>query len=231
MLGTIVAAGGAGARFGGEKILAPLGGVPVLLRTLDRLARIRDVREMVLVLPPARIGEIGRTLGGELSARGVTRIVPGGETRQASVANGLAALPPEADLVLVHDAVRPLFSLRAAEEVVDRAREAGAAILAVPARDTLKRVAEEKGEPVARETVPREGIWLAETPQVFRGDLLRAALRLAPRSDSGATDEAALVERLGHPVRVVRGPPGNVKITEPRDLEILEALLEREVGR
>jgi len=225
MLGAIVTGAGSGERFGGEKILAPLLGEPLLYHTLRRLRRVPELAEVVLVLPPDRVEAIREGHGRALEDLGVRSIIAGGETRQQSVRFGLDALPPEIDLVLVHDAVRPVFSVDAATAAVEAARRGGAAIVAVPARDTLKRVDVELS---VTETVPRGDVWHAETPQVARRDLLEDAYRAAGADGFVATDEASLMEHLGRPVTVVRGGAFNVKVTERGDLRVVEALLAAE---
>lgn len=227
MVSAIVTAAGAGVRFGGEKILVPVRGRPLLYWTLERIRLVPGVSETVLVLPRARIETVQRRHGEELEALGVSRYAAGGETRQESVERGLAALGADDDLVLVHDAVRPNFSPAVAAEAVRVAGETGAAIVAVPARDTLKRV---DSELRIVGTVPREEVWHAETPQVFRRSLLAAAFAAARAEGFTGTDEASLVERTGNPVAVVRGGPFNVKVTERADLSLLAAVLGGEVA-
>lgn len=227
MLAAIVTAAGSGTRFGGEKILAPVLGTPLIHHTIRRIRRIEGIGPIVLVLPPDRLGPILEKYGGGLAMRGVTEFVAGGATRQESVGNGLAAVPARTEIVLVHDAVRPLFSVSAADRAVAAARETGAAIVAVPARDTLKRVDDEQRIAM---TVPREEIWQAETPQVATRDLLEEAYRRAAEDGFTGTDEASLLERIGVTVSVVRGDPWNVKVTEKEDVRIVTALLEEEGG-
>ena len=227
MLAAIVTAAGSGTRFGGEKILVPVEGRPLLYLTLERIARIGSVDEVVLVLPHGRIEPIQRRYGEDLESLGLTRYASGGDTRQQSVRNGLRACSSSADLILVHDAVRPLFSPEAAAEAVRVAAEHGAAILARPAQDTLKQV---DSELRITGTVPREEIWHAETPQVFRRDVLVRAFERARADGFTGTDEASLVERIGVTVRVVRGSPFNVKVTEREDVALLTALLMKEGG-
>lgn len=222
MHAAVVTAAGSGSRFGGEKILADVRGRPLLQWTLARLRRVPGVGEVTLVLALGREKAIREEHGPRLTALGVTRIVTGGATRQESVRAGVHATPEESDLVLVHDAVRPCFSIPAAARVIEAAAATGAAILAVPARDTLKRV---DGELAIEETVRREGIWHAETPQVVRRALYLEACRRAAEDGFTGTDEASLVERIGVRVRVVAGPPFNVKVTERRDLLVVDALL------
>jgi 2-C-methyl-D-erythritol 4-phosphate cytidylyltransferase len=224
MIGVVLTAGGAGVRFKGEKILAPVLGEPLLLHTLRRVAAIASVREIVLTLPGARLPEIQASLGDRMTAAGVTRLVAGGDSRQESVRLGLAALSAAVDLVLVHDAVRPVFSVAAADRAVEAARREGAAIVAVPARDTLKRVDSEQR---IVETVDRSMVWHAETPQAARREVLEEAFARAQADGFSGTDEASLIERIGRRVVVVKGEPFNVKVTEPEDIPVVEALLGR----
>ena len=226
MLTAIVTAGGAGVRFGGEKILIPVIGEPLVMHTLRRIRRLAGLVAVSLVLPPARLPAIRKELGPALERLGVTNLIPGGATRMESVGNGLAAA--ETELVLVHDAVRPLFDVAAADRAVAVARESGAAIVAVPARDTLKRVDDELR---IAGTVPREEIWHAETPQVVRREILIEAYRRAAEDGFIGTDEASLVERTGVPVAVVDGGPWNVKVTEREDVAVVTALLSAEGSR
>jgi 2-C-methyl-D-erythritol 4-phosphate cytidylyltransferase len=222
MLGVVLTAGGAGVRFGGEKILVPVLGVPLIFHTLARIGRMAGVAEIVVTLPAARLTVIEREYGSRLRQGGVTRLVEGGATRQESVQNGIAALSARIDLVAVHDAVRPVFSVAAADAAVAAAREHGAAIVAVPARDTLKRVDSGLG---ITGTVERESVWHAETPQAARRGLLEQAFRTAAAERFNGTDEASLLQRIGQRVVVVKGEPFNVKVTERADLVVVEALL------
>ncbi|MCU0726516.1 MAG: 2-C-methyl-D-erythritol 2,4-cyclodiphosphate synthase [Planctomycetes bacterium] len=228
-LGVIVAAGGAGTRFGGEKILVPVRGVPLLFRTLRRLRRLDGTAEMVLVLPAERAGAIRGEYAAEFAALGVSAVVAGGRFREESVQNGFAALRPDADPVLVHDAVRPLFSLDAARRAVAVAVREGAAVVGVPARDTLLRT---DSDLAVLEPVPREEVWHAETPQVFRRAVLAAALAKAGTDGflAVATDEASLVRHAGGRVTMVRGEAWNLKVTERADLAIVSALAAAEAA-
>ncbi len=150
------------------------------------------------------------------------RIVAGGAERQDSVAAGLAALEDAVDVVLVHDAARPFVTLACVDACVQAAARHGAAIVAERARDTVKLV---RDQGVIAETLDRRSIWLAQTPQGFRTALLREAYERARRDGVVATDDAALVERLGHPVHVVEGGPSNRKITTPEDLRWAEVVV------
>jgi 2-C-methyl-D-erythritol 4-phosphate cytidylyltransferase/2-C-methyl-D-erythritol 2,4-cyclodiphosphate synthase len=157
--------------------------------------------------------------GIEPSRAAALRVVKGGDRRQDSVANGFAAVAPESDVVLIHDAARPFVSADLIDRTIDAAAAHGAAIAALQSRDTVKRVA---GDGRITETIPRETIYLAQTPQGFRRDVLAAAVELG-RSGVEATDEAMLAERAGYHVHVVDGDPGNVKVTTSADLDAARA--------
>jgi 2-C-methyl-D-erythritol 4-phosphate cytidylyltransferase/2-C-methyl-D-erythritol 2,4-cyclodiphosphate synthase len=213
----IIAAGGAGRRLGAAmpKQLIELGGRSMLQRCVDTFVRHPRVGDVIVVLPP----EIAADPPGWLTPSAArVRIVPGGERRQDSVAQGFDALAASCDLVLVHDAARPFVTDAVISRAIDAAAEHGAAIAAVPASDTVKRVTADTPSHRIVETIPRETIYLAQTPQAFRRDVLSDAVRLG-RSGVEATDEAALAEKAGHVVRIVEGDPGNIKVTTARDLE------------
>jgi 2-C-methyl-D-erythritol 4-phosphate cytidylyltransferase len=198
------------------KAFVSLAGRPLFTWSLEALRRCAEVDAIVVVGPVATARELLAASGQR--ADKVVAFVEGGRERQHSVARGLAALPPECDLVAVHDAARALLSPEVAARAIQGARTQGAAIVAVPLADTPKVVAE--GRIVA--TPPREGLWLAQTPQAFRRDWLEAAHAAAP---AAATDDAALVEALGHTVHVVPGDTLNFKVTTPADLELAERWL------
>jgi 2-C-methyl-D-erythritol 4-phosphate cytidylyltransferase len=158
-------------------------------------------------------------------------VVHGGDTRQQSVANALAQVDPATEIVLVHDAVRPFVTTGQIERVIDEARKRGAAILGIPAIDTVKEVKRASlPEDVAliSATIPRERIVLAQTPQAFTYALLRDALRSAQQDGVTASDEAAVVERSGHDVFVVLGSERNLKITRPSDMDLARFYLQQE---
>jgi 2-C-methyl-D-erythritol 4-phosphate cytidylyltransferase/2-C-methyl-D-erythritol 2,4-cyclodiphosphate synthase len=217
----IIAAGGAGHRVGGgtPKQFLDLDGKTILEYSVAAFDRHPDVTDLVLVVP------------GGAAAAGLTppvtnrplRVVAGGARRQDSVANGFDAVGSDCDVVLIHDAARPFVSAEVIDRTIAAAAEHGAAIAAVASRDTVKRVS----DGVVRETIPREAIFLAQTPQGFRRDVLAAAVALG-RSGIEATDEAALAESAGYPVRVIEGDPANVKITTADDLS---AARQRTSGR
>lgn len=220
----LLLAAGRGTRFGGPlaKVYLPLAGQAVLLRSAQRLRQVVPDRAagqlIVLVSPDDRTGPLSPLLP-ELAALGA-QIVDGGASRQQSMRRGLAAAGP-CDLVLVHDAARPLFSVAAAQACLAKAAECGAALLAAPATDTLKRVGKER---TVVGTVDRSGIWCAQTPQVIRRSLLEQALVHAEAHGIEATDDVSLVEALGGTVAIVESAARNLKITRPDDLAIAEAL-------
>ncbi len=212
----IIAAGGAGRRIGGAvpKQLLELGGRPMLQRSVEAFADHPRVADLVVVLPPA----LSQDPPAWMRERPSLRVVAGGERRQDSVANAFDAVPTEAEIVLVHDAARPFVSADLISRSIDAAAMHGAAIAAVQATDTVKRVRPAGTSPAVVETIPRESIYLAQTPQAFRRSVLADAVALG-RAGTDATDEAALAEKAGHPVHVIDGDPGNVKITTRADLE------------
>jgi 2-C-methyl-D-erythritol 4-phosphate cytidylyltransferase len=220
----LLLAAGRGTRFGGPlaKVYLPLAGQAVLLRSAQRLRQVVPDRAqgqlIVLVSPDDRDGPLAPLIPAleELGAQ----VVDGGATRQQSMQCGLAAAGP-CDLVLVHDAARPLFPIAAAQACLTKAAECGAALLAVPATDTLKRVSPQ-GTVIT--TVDRRDLWCAQTPQVIQRSLLAQALAHAAAHGLDATDDVSLVEALGGTVAIVESATRNLKITRPDDLAIAEAL-------
>jgi 2-C-methyl-D-erythritol 4-phosphate cytidylyltransferase len=218
----IVPGAGSGTRFGGErnKIFQRLGPQPVFLRTLECFTSHRDVAETVFVASAADLPELREEFGGHLRFLGV-KVVEGGASRTESVRHGLAAIEADVDLIAVHDAARPCLARPWLDAVFTAAERTGAAMLATPIHGTIKRVDEDRA---ITATLPREhyaDLWEARTPQVFRADWFREAYA----AGEDATDDAALVERLGHRVHVVPCDARNVKITTPEDLEFARQIL------
>lgn len=209
----IIAAGGTGTRLGAgvPKQFLQLGGKTILQRSIEAFTRHGRVTEVVLALPPQATLEVAE-------ADGRLRVVAGGARRQDSVANAFDAVSPDAEIVLVHDAARPFVSADVISRTIDAAAVHGAAITATAVTDTVKQVTMEAGDLVIAGTIPRESIYLAQTPQGFRRDVLARAVALG-RGDAVATDEAALAELAGHPVHIVEGDVDNVKITTVADLD------------
>jgi len=221
-------AAGRGSRLGADrpKAFVHLAGIPLVVRSVRALAAAQGIDWIQPVIPaedPGLWREAAQVLEG---LEGLLAAVPGGAERQDSVRAGLDALPADVDLVAVHDAARALVRPEDVARVVAVARAEGAALLAAPARDTIKRVRDGR----VLETPPRETCWVAQTPQVFRRELLAEALAKAAAEGFVGTDDAQLVERLGVPVYVVEGDPRNLKITGPEDLVAAEARLAREGG-
>ncbi len=219
----IIAAGGRGQRVGGAqpKQLLAIGGRSILERSVAAFLSHADVNAVVVALPTEIADDPPAYLRAAADRADKTlRVVAGGERRQDSVANAFRAADRLSDVIVIHDAARPFVSSDLIARTISAAAASGAALAAIPARDTVKRVNDPDRTVV--ETLPRDAIYLAQTPQAFRRDVLADALS---RADD-ATDEAALVERAGHPVRVVEGEPTNIKITTAEDLPIAEAIAE-----
>ena len=212
----IIAAGGSGRRLGAAvpKQLLEIGGRTILERSVGAFASHPRVTDVIVALPPDLLAAPPPWL----AALPEVRCVAGGARRQDSVAAAFDTVPQLADVVLVHDAARPFVSTELIDRCIESAWRFGGAIAAVPAIDTVKRVKPDGPAPVITGTVPRESIYLAQTPQGFRRNVLADAVA-AGRAGLEATDEAALAEHAGHPVRVVEGDPANVKITTAADWE------------
>lgn len=213
---------------GGElpKQFLPLAGVPVLVRTIAIFRALPEVAAIVVVVPAAYLKETGDLLDRYFPNHEIMLAV-GGETRQQSVRAGLDVLVREAEVVAVHDAVRPLLTPELFRACLAGAAETGAALLAVPVKDTVKKTVDND---LVSETVERHRLWLAQTPQVARRDLLEEAFAAAARDEFSGTDEAALLERTGCRVKVVPGLERNLKITRPEDLVLAEAFLGEHQG-
>lgn len=217
----IVAAGGRGLRLGAgqPKQLLTVGGRAILDRAVSAFVTHPEVTEVVVALPP----ELAASPPEYLRAAAKTlRVVEGGERRQDSVSAAFNAAAADTDVILVHDAARPFVSADLISRTIAATIETGAAIAAMPARDTVKRTTEGSGSRVIAETLPRDAIFLAQTPQGFRRDIFESAL--ARVAASHVTDEAMLVEQAGHPVRIVEGEPTNIKITTPEDWPLAETI-------
>jgi 2-C-methyl-D-erythritol 4-phosphate cytidylyltransferase / 2-C-methyl-D-erythritol 2,4-cyclodiphosphate synthase len=222
----ILAAGGRGARMGAAvpKQMLMIGNRSILQRSFDTLASLDEIAEIIVALPADLVASPPAFLTS--SARTRVKIVDGGATRHESVANGFARIEAErTDYVTIHDAARPFATPRLFAQVMEAARHSGAAIAAVRARDTVKLVAaDDRAGGVITDTLSRDSIYLAQTPQTFRYGVLGKAIELG-RLDGDATDESTLVERTGHRVTVVDGEPANIKITTEQDLRVAEALV------
>ena len=222
----IIAAAGTGSRMASDrpKQFLQLAGTPIIFHTLKPFELCDSIHEVIVVLPAADAAQF-LNLVGKRGLRKLARVVPGGATRADSVKRGLQAIrPATAEIVAVHDGVRPFVTVEEIENTVQAARHNGAAILATPATNTIKLV---EGDTVMK-TLDRRSLRQALTPQCFRYELLRRAYDQVDVNDPLLTDESALVERLGQPVTVVAGSTRNIKITTPHDLLIAEALLQEQ---
>jgi len=210
----LIPAGGIGTRIGRRtpKQFLRLGRETILALTLRHFTGHPDVAAVVVAAPAEHVARTRALVAGR--RRTAVDVVAGGATRQESVWCALQAAPAEAEIVLVHDAVRPFIDRSLIDAVVAAAAASGAAICALPIAETVKRVRDD----VVEATLDRAGLWAVQTPQGFRAALLREAHEKARRDSVVGTDDAMLVERLGQPVRVVSGLAGNVKITTPEDL-------------
>jgi 2-C-methyl-D-erythritol 4-phosphate cytidylyltransferase len=225
----LVLAAGRGERLGAAtpKAFVLLAGRPLLVHALSALAASQSVGRLLPVLARPDLGRFS-TLGDSIGQiDGLLPAVVGGQERQDSVRAGLVALPDDIEWVAVHDAARPLVRPSDVDRVVAAARECGAAILGVPVRDTIKRVREGQ----ICETPLRAECYLAQTPQVFRVELLREAIEKAAADRFLGTDDAELVERLGVPVAIVEGDASNLKVTDSDDLKTVERLFEQRAVR
>lgn len=221
----IVPAAGRSQRMGSptNKPFMLLQGIPIIVHTLKTLASVDEINHIIVIAREDEIPLMEIVVKRHQIGK-VKRIIKGGSERQESVAIGIKEAPDSADLLLIHDGVRPLVKKDQIREAIKASYEYGAAILAVPVKDTLKWVGEDK---VVHSTLPRASIWAAQTPQVFRYSLLVDAYRRASEENYTATDDAALVERMGEKVYLVGGSYENFKITTSEDLLLAEALLSK----
>jgi 2-C-methyl-D-erythritol 4-phosphate cytidylyltransferase len=226
-VGAIIAAAGFGRRMKTDrpKQLLVLKGTPILVHTIRKFDASNAVDYIIVTAPRESVDEV-RALVNSAGFKKPVMVIEGGERRQDSVAMGIERLRPGTDMVAVHDGVRPFVSIEDIDKVVRRAERVGAAILAVPIVDTVKQVERE----FVDSTLTREHLVLAQTPQVFRAEILKKAFESAARDEYYGTDESSLVERLGHPVAIVRGSERNIKITRPSDLTLARAFLAEEAA-
>ena len=218
--GAVIVAAGSASRMGGiDKVMAPLGGKPMVARTVAAFQSCDAIAEIVIVTRPDLIRPISALCAGMDKVRAV---VAGGNSRQESVGLGLNALSKDVELAAIHDGARPLITEAVIDRTVRAANSYGAAAPAVPVKDTIKVV---KGGLVEK-TPERATLQGVQTPQVFDFDLLRGALKKAQEEKAALTDDCSAVERLGMQVKIVEGDERNLKVTTPMDLKIAEMLLE-----
>ena len=224
MVSVIFPAAGQGKRMqaGINKVLLTLGGEPILTRTLKTFSAVEEVGELIVVVAADEVAAVERQLQ-KVAGLKPFQVVAGGSERQYSIYNGLQRVADTADVVLVHDAARPLVTVKTIQAVIDSARAKGGAIAAVPAKNTIK-VVDKAG--LVESTPPRSTLWEVQTPQGFRKDILLKANEQALQDNFLGTDDASLVERIGVPVAVVKSDYRNIKVTTPEDLLIAEAFLQ-----
>ena len=224
-LSVIIVAAGQSRRMGFDKLLAPLAGKTVIAHSMRAFFQIPDVAEVIVVTEEARMDAICKSAEVEAEETGFPsdkiRFVPGGAERQESVAAGVNAVAPETNWIAVHDGARPLVSDRAISDCLALARQSGAAACARPVVETVKRV---DTDGFVAESIDRDGLWLMETPQIIRRDLLEKAVLSIANSGAMATDEVSALQHMGIPVKMSANRDPNPKITTPPDLELAETL-------
>ncbi|PWT88804.1 MAG: 2-C-methyl-D-erythritol 4-phosphate cytidylyltransferase [Proteobacteria bacterium] len=231
-IAAILPAAGLGTRMGAEtpKQFLELDGTPIVIHSVRRIASCPLVTDIILATRADVVASLEERLREEKFRQSV-RVVRGGDTRQESVSHALREVANDTEIVLVHDAVRPFVTVEQITRVIEEARRRGAAILGIPAMDTVKEVKRTSlPEDVAliTATIPRERVVLAQTPQAFATKLLKEALGRAQADGISASDEAGAVERLGHDVYVVLGSERNIKITKPSDMKLARFYLDGE---
>ena len=223
MVAAIFPAAGSSVRMGSgiNKNLLQLAGELILIRTLKTFSQVERVNFLIVVVAANEVEQVEKLLS---STEGLKpwRVTVGGSERQYSIANGLKLLPDDAEIILVHDAARPLISVQTINGVIDAAEEFGGAIAAVPAKDTIKIVGADK---FVRFTPPRRELVAVQTPQGFKREILLRAYDKAVEDNFLGTDDSSLVERLGVRIKVVTSSYDNIKITTPEDLSVAETLL------
>lgn len=215
----VIPAAGSGERFGGKKQLKIMGRRPLLFHTLKPFIDSDLIFEIVVVAPKNDVQQLSRELKSMISVKPVT-VVAGGNTRQKSVFNGLKAASDSSELICVHDAVRPFVTKDLIEKAISGCSEHDGVIVAQPSTDTIKKVMDNQ----ILETLQREIIWRAQTPQVFSKSALQEALKMAEEENIQGTDEASLLERIGYQVGFVEGSSLNIKITTEQDWVFAEAI-------
>ena len=215
----VIPAAGSGERFGVKKQLKIMGGRPLLFHTLKPFIDYELINEIVVVAPKNDVQQLSRELKSMISVKPVT-VVAGGNTRQRSVFHGLKAASDSSELICVHDAVRPFVTKNLIEKAVSGCSEHDGVIVAQPSTDTIKKVMDNQ----ILETLQREIIWRAQTPQVFSKSALQEALKMAEEENIQGTDEASLLERIGYQVGFVEGSSLNIKITTKQDWVFAEAI-------
>lgn len=223
MVTAIFPAAGSSTRMGGgiNKNLLKLAGEPILIRTLKTFSQIERVNFLIVAVAEHEIETVEKLLSAEKNLKS-WRVTIGGSERQYSIANALKLLPDDAEIILVHDAARPLISVQTINEVIDAVEKFGGAIAAVPAKDTIKIV---DAEGFVKYTPPRREMAVVQTPQGFKREILLRAYDKAAEENFLGTDDSSLVERLGVRIKVVTSSYENIKVTTPEDIHVAETIL------
>ena len=223
MVTAVFPAAGMGKRMkaGKNKVFLEIGGEPILFHTLRKFSSVGRITELIIAVAPAEVDMVREMLKNVAGLKPY-KVVAGGSERQYSIANALAEVSAMSEIVLVHDAARPLVSAKTIDAVIDGAKEFGGAIAAVPAKNTIK-VAD--NDIFVESTPDRSTLWEVQTPQGFRRDILLAAYEQAAKDNFLGTDDSSLVERYGQKVKLITSDYRNIKITTPEDLTLAEALL------
>ena len=215
----IIAAAGFGERFGEKKQLKLLNGRPLLFHTIQPFIKSELISEILVVVPKEDVIQVGREFKSTLTSKKI-EVISGGKTRQESVNNGLKISDKESELICVHDGVRPFVTLSLIEKVIKASMEHDGAILAAPSSDTIKKI---MGDQIL-ETLPRETIWRAQTPQVFSKAALEEAIQIAIDENLEGTDESSILEKIGYQIGFIEGSPLNIKITTKEDWIFAKAI-------
>lgn len=220
----IITAAGLGKRMNaaGPKQYLELNGKPILVHTLEKFAKAKLVDGIIIVSDKSSLFMVKDAILGKFPCKKVIKVVEGGEKRQDSVYFGLKEVPASTEVVAIHDGVRPFVTPELIDKSIEEARTHGACMIAIPVKDTIKRV-DEEGRVV--ETVERAGLWRAQTPQTFRHDILTQAFEKAFKEGFYGTDDASLVERLDKEIYILAGDERNIKITTPEDLAIASSFI------
>jgi 2-C-methyl-D-erythritol 4-phosphate cytidylyltransferase len=227
-VGAIIAAAGSGRRMKSDrpKQFLALNGTPIIVHTIRKFDACSAIDYIIVTAPRESLDEVSQLVK-SAGLRKSVAVVEGGERRQDSVSMGMNHLQSGTEIIAVHDGVRPFVPVNDIENVVREAERSGAAILAVPIVDTVKQAEKD----LVQSTLTREHLVLAQTPQAFRTNILKEAFERAAKDEYYGTDESSLVERLGHPIAIVRGSERNIKITRPGDLTLARAFLEEETAK
>ena len=225
----LIAAAGKGRRMNSRisKPFIPVSGKPILAYTIDKFEKCKSIDKIYLIVSPEEKEICHKNIILKYNFSKVQELVDGGDTRQDSIYNGLKALDRDTDIVVIHDGARPLVEETIIQDSIEKAQKYGAAIAAIPIKDTVKK---SDNNFYISKTLNREEIWRAQTPQTFKYDIILPAYHQAYKDKYLATDDAAIVEKYGHKVKLIIGPEENIKITTPFDLIVAEVFLKKGFG-